>query len=95
MEGTGTGGAEDMLGENVEAAFTWTRAVEGHLSYRVDGGLAFKHLEPIGRDQNGPAWLIKPVICPPNPLQQARGAFRGADLNDQINRCPVDAEIER
>ena len=87
--------AENMLRQHVERAGAQRRRVLRVLRHRVDGGTAFQHLEAVGRHQHGLRGLVQPVVRSPDPLQQPRGAFRRADIDDQIDVAPVDAEIER
>ena len=87
--------AEDVLRQNVERAGAQRRRVLRVLGHRVDGGAAFQHLEAVGRHQHGFGRLVEPVIGAADALHQPRGALRRADIDDQIDVAPVDAEIER
>ena len=84
-----------MLRQHVERADAQRRRVLRIRRDRVDGGAAFQHLEAIGRHQHAARRLVHAVIGAADPLQQARGALRRADIDDQIDVAPVDAEIER
>ena len=84
-----------MLGQHVQAAGAGAAAVQGHLAHGVDRRLAFQHLEPVGRDQHRFAGPVETVVGAADPLQQTGGALGRADLDDQIDRPPVDPEIER
>ena len=84
-----------MLRQDVEAAGEELAAVERVLVQRVLGGDALQHLEPVGRDQGGAARLVEPVVGAADPLQQAGGTLGRADLDDEVDVAPVDAEVER
>ena len=58
-------------------------------------GAAFQHLEAVGRHQHGLRRLVEPVVGAADALHQPRRALRRADIDDQIDVAPVDAEIER
>ena len=93
--GSPTGAAENMLRQHVERAGAQRRRVLRVLGDGVDRGAAFQHLEAVGRHQHGLRGLVEPVIGAADALQQPRGALRRADIDDQIDVAPVDAEIER
>ena len=61
----------------------------------VERGAAFQHLEAVGRHQHAFRRLVHAMIGTADALQHARGALRRADIDDQIDVAPVDAEIER
>ena len=42
-----------------------------------------------------PGWLVHAVVGATDPLGQPACPFRRADMDDQIDIAPVDAEIER
>ena len=84
-----------MLRQHVERAGAQRRRVLRVLGDGVDGGAAFQHLEAVGRHQHGLRRLIEPVIGAADALQQPRAALGRADIDDQIDIAPVDAEIER
>ena len=56
---------------------------------------AFQHLEAIGRHQHRARGFVDAVIGAADPLHQPRGALGRADIDDEIDVAPVDAEIER
>ena len=56
---------------------------------------AFQHLEAVGRHQQRLRRLVEPVIGAADALGQPARAFRRADVDDEIDVAPVDAEIER
>ncbi len=89
------GAAENMLRQNIERAGARRRRVLRIVGDRADCGLALQHFEAVGRHQHGLGRLVEPVIGPADPLHQARRAFRRADIDDEIDVAPVDAEIER
>ena len=84
-----------MLRQHVERAGTRRRRV---LRVRGDGaerGGAFEHFEAVGRNEHAFRRLIHAVIGAADALQETRGAFGRADIDDEIDVAPVDAEIER
>ena len=89
------GRAEHMLRQHVERASAQRRRILRVIRHRADRGAAFQHLEAIGRHENAARRLVEPVVGAADPLQQARRAFRRADVDDEIDVAPVDAKIER
>jgi hypothetical protein len=59
-----------MLRQHIEAATPKLRAIQPVMGDLGPGGDTFQIFEPVGRHQNGAAWLIQPVIGPPDALQQ-------------------------
>ena len=60
------GAAQHVLGQHVERAGAQRRSVLRPLGDRLDGGLAFEHLEAIGRDStafegSSSRWLARPM----------------------------------
>jgi len=84
-----------MLGEHVERADARGWRVLGIFRNCVERGAAFQHFKAVGRHQHALGRLIHAVIGAADPLQHARGALRRADIDDQVDVAPVDAEIER
>ncbi len=95
VERAGAGDPGEVLRQDVEAAREELAAVERVLVQRVLGGDALQHLEPVGRDQGGAARLVEAVVGAADPLQQAGGTLGRADLDDEVDVAPVDAEVER
>ena len=62
---------------------------------RVARRLAFEHLETVGGHEQRLRGLIEPVIGAADALQQAARTLGRADMDDEIDIAPVDAEIER
>ena len=89
------GAAEHVLRQHVERAGAQRRRVLRVLGDRVERGAAFQHLEAVGRHQHAARRLVQPVVGAADALQQPRGALRRADIDDEIDVAPVDAEIER
>ena len=56
---------------------------------------AFQHLETVGRHQQRARGFVEPVIGAADALHQPRGALGRADIDDEIDIAPVDAEVER
>ena len=89
------GGAEHVLRQHVERAGARRRRVLRVLGDGVERGAAFQHLEAVGRHQHAARGLVHAVVGAADALQQPRGALRRADIDDEIDVAPVDAEIER
>ncbi len=89
------GAAEHVLRQHVERADAQRRRVLGMVGDRADRGVAFQHLEAVGRNENAARRLVEPVIGAADALKQTRRALRRADIDDEIDVAPVDAEIER
>ena len=94
VERPGAGRAQDMLGQHVEPAGLGRIAVQAAGAHAFKRGAAFQYFETVGRHQQGAARPVKSMVGPADPLQQARYALGRADLHDQIDRGPVDAEVE-
>src|SRR5262245_47214225 len=65
------------------------------LGDRIDGYAAFQHLEAVGGYENAARGLVESVIGAADALQEPRGTLRRADIDDEIDVAPVDAEVER
>ena len=89
------GAAEHVLRQHVERAGPQRRGVLRILRDRIDRDRAFQHLEAVGRHQHGARGLVDAVVGAADPLHQPRGALRRADIDDEIDVAPVDAEVER
>ena len=89
------GAAEHVLRQHVERAGAQRRRILRILGDRIDRDAAFQHLEAIGRDQHGARGFVEPVVGAADPLHQARGALGRADIDDEIDVAPIDAEVER
>ena len=87
--------AENVLGQHVERAWLRRRRVLRALRRRLERGLALHDLEAVGRHEQRLARLIEPVIGAADALAKPACAFRRADIDDEIDVAPVDAEIER
>ena len=84
-----------MLRQHVERAGAQRRRILRVLGDRLDRDRAFQHLEAVGRHQNGARGLVEAVIGAADPLHHPRGALGRADIDDEVDVAPVDAEIER
>ncbi len=94
VEGLATGHAHHVLGQDVERALADRVAVEAVFGHRLARGLALQHLEPAGGHQQGAGGDVQPMVGAADALHQARGAFRRGQLDDHVDRAPVDAEVE-
>ena len=61
----------------------------------LERGAAFQHLEAVGRDQDRLGRLVHAVVGAADALRKPAGALRRADMDDEIDVAPVDAEVER
>ena len=84
-----------MLRQHIERAGAQRRRVLRALGDRLERGVAFQHLEAVGRHQDAARRLVHAVIGAADALQQPARALRRADIDDEIDVAPVDAEIER
>ncbi len=89
------GAAEHMLRQNVERAEAQGWRVLGVLGDGVERGAAFQHFETVRRHQHAFRRLVHAVIGAADALQQPRRALRRADIDDEVDVAPVDAEVER
>ena len=87
--------AEHVLRQYVERADAKRRRVLRILGNGVERGAAFEHFEAVRRNKHALRRLVHAVIGAADALQEPRGALRRADIDDQIDVAPVDAEIER
>ncbi len=60
----------------------------------IERGTALQHLEAIARHQQRPRRLVEPVIGAADALDQPARPLWRADVDDEIDIAPVDAEIE-
>ena len=84
-----------MLGQNIQPAGLGRIPVQVMPADPFDGRAAFQHLEAVARDQQGLGRGIKPMVGPPDALQQARDTLGRANLYHEVYRTPVDAQVER
>jgi hypothetical protein len=61
---------------------------------RFERRLALDHLEAVRRHEQRLARLFEPVIGAANALGEPACALRRADIDDEIDIAPVDAEVE-
>ena len=94
FERPGAGGQQHLLAEHVERPRPARLAVEIVLAHRRQRGVAFQHLEAVGRHQHRARRRVVAVIGAADALDQALDVLRRADLDHQIDAAPVDAEIE-
>ena len=95
VERRGAGRAEHVLRQHVERARPRRRRILRAFLGRFERRLAFEHLEAVGRHQQRLARLVQPVIGAADALRQPARPLRRADIDDEIDLAPVDAEIER
>ena len=56
-----------------------------------DSGLAFEDFEAVGGDEDGAGGFVHAVVGAADALEEAGGAFGGADLDDLVYAAPVYA----
>ena len=83
-----------MLGEHVERAGPDRRRVLRAEIVGVERGAALHHLEAVGGHQHRLRRLVEAVVGAADALRQAARALRRADIDDEIDVAPVDAEVE-
>src|SRR5579884_3707945 len=83
-----------MLSEHVERSGPESLRIELAVGDRIQRRPRLEIFEAVAGDDDALAWLIEPMVGPPDPLQQPRAAFGRAHLHDQIDVTPVDSEIE-
>ena len=83
-----------MLTEHVARAGAARLAVQRVGAGGFHRGLAFHHLKAVGGHQKRLGGRVVAVVGAANALDEAFDVLRRADLNDQIDRAPVDAEIK-
>ncbi len=82
-----------MLGEHVERARPRCRRVLRPFGRGFERRLALDHLD--GGDKQRLARLVESVIGPADALGEPARTLGRADIDDEIDIAPVDAEIER
>ena len=87
--------AENMLRQHVKPARAHHRAILFTRSDAFTRRFTFQNLKPIGRHQKRCRGFVEPVIGAANALRQAARPFRRTDMNDQIDRPPINAQIQR
>ena len=90
-----TGATQHVLRQHVQRANAQRRGVLRVFGNRIDRNRALQHLEAIGRHQHRARGFIDAMVGTADPLHQPRGTLRRADIDDEIDIAPVDAEIER
>ncbi len=83
-----------MLGQNVEAARARQHGILRPFLGRLQRGAAFEHLEAVAGHEKGFRGFVEPVIGAADALDEAAGAFGCADVDDEVDVAPVDAEVE-
>ena len=84
-----------MLAEDVLGAAAAGLAVEVAVADGLQGGLAFDDFEAVGGDEEGLGGGVVIVVGPADALDEAFDVLGCADLDDEIDIAPVDAEVER
>ena len=83
-----------MLGEHVEGAGADRGRVLRAEIVGVEGGAALHHLEAVGGHQQRLRRLVEAMVGAADALGKPARALGRADMDDQIDVAPVDAEIE-
>ena len=87
--------AQHMLRQHVERARAIDDGILGARHCGVERGAALQNFEAIARHQQCPRRLVEAVIGAANALDEAARALRRADVDDEIDVAPVDAQIQR
>ena len=61
-QGLTAAGPHQMLRQHIEGTGSGRISIKGSRRYRLEGGLTFQHLKPVGRNQQGARGLIQPVV---------------------------------
>src|SRR5918994_638962 len=83
-----------MLGKNVELLQCHRLGILDAFADRDAGGLAFQDLEAIGGHQQGARRFIEAMVGTSDTLDETARSLRRADMDDEIDIPPIDAEIE-
>ena len=94
VERPGAGGGEDVLAQHVARAGATGVAVKVVGADSLQCGLAFDDFKAVGGDQQSLGGGVVAVVGATDALNKAFDVLGGADLNDQIDIAPVDAEVE-
>jgi hypothetical protein len=84
-----------MLRQHVEPAKSGFGGILRGLGDGVERGAALQQLEAVRGHQQRLRGLVHAVVRAPDPLHQPARALGRADIDDEIDISPVDAEIER
>ncbi len=95
VEGGGAGRAQHVLRQNVQRAGKQRRRVLRAEIVGVECCAAFQHFEAVGRDEDRLGGLVHAVVGAADALGKAARALRRADMHDEVDIAPVDAEVER
>ena len=86
---------DDLLGEDVERRLGHPDAVELLLADRADDRGRLEQLLALGDDDPALRDPREPVARPPDALERGRDVAGRLELDDQVERPDVDAELER
>ena len=95
MNGCGAGHADDVLRQHVEPARPRRSPSSSRAAIASSAARHSSTSKRLAGDEQGAARLVEPVIGAADALHQARHALGRADLDDEIDVAPIDAEIER
>ena len=95
LESAGRGDAGDVLGEHVECPLAPPLAVELGGCYRLDRGAAFEQLEAVARHEQRLARPVETMVGAADALDKTGGALGRSHLDHEIDRTPIDAQVER
>ena len=94
VERAGAGGQQDVLAQHVERAGAARRSVQVVGVDRLERGAALEHLEAVGGHEDGAGGRVVAVVGAADALDQPLDVLGRADLHDEVDVAPVDAEIE-
>ena len=84
----------DLLGQDVERVGRHPEGLDRAAAHPLDRDGGLREVAAVLGEQHPTAGLADLVAGAPDPLQRARDARRRLDLDDQVDRAHVDAELE-
>jgi len=84
-----------VLSQNIERAGAVEDGILRALPRRFECRPALQHLETVTRHQDRFGRLVETMIGASDPLDQPARPLRRADVDDEVDVAPVDAEVQR
>ena len=88
------GGGDDLLGEHVERVGGHPQRLDRAAAHPLDGDGGLRQVAAVLGEEHAAGHLADLVAGAADPLQRAGDAGRRLDLDDQVDRAHVDAELE-
>src|SRR5690606_37739618 len=89
-----TATADNMLCQHILGTVSDGLAIMGTFHYGLYGRATFQHLEAAGWYQDCTRRLVQPVVRSANALNKTGRSFGSGQLYNQIDRAPVDPEVQ-